>query len=308
MKRVGVFVLFVLLLSSAFIGSAFAQNDFAAKLEVLDEGVDVQRVNTAARIGVNIEAVVGVGDTIFTGNGARARIHFFDDGSNVTLEPNTIYRIDEFRRAGRDGFILRTSVLLGNTVQDLQRVLDADSAYIVHTPSMDLEAHGTVFAVRVENSSRSGTVVREGTVAASNTGSTGAEVRAGFGVRAVPGNKLSDVVQVDTFSQLDSFLDGCNISMSTADDVSLNVRLAPSLDAARISFIPASAITRAIGTVEGTTWYRIQFADNFAWVLSSNAEIQGACAGLRLFAADHVEDASLYNPDSTDMPLILDMS
>jgi hypothetical protein len=298
-------LMFSLIALITLFGLSSAQDDFAATMDVLLPGVEVQRVNTSQRIPVSVEAIVGVGDTIYTTDGARARVNFFDDGTSVVLEPNSSYRIEEFRRTGADSFILRASVLAGEVVQNLNRELDDDSAYIVETPAMRLSARGTVFAVRVENDDRSSTVVRDGNVRAENDDSeTGSDVRAGFGVRAAPDSKLSDVVEVNSFSQLDSYLDGCAVNMPTPDDVALNVRLGPSLDAPRVSFVDASGIDLAMGTVPDTEWYRIRIADSFGWVLSSTATIDAECAGLREFTADHLEAPESYDPQAHDLPVL----
>ena len=223
-----------------------AQMDLAATLEVLAPSVTVQRVNTSNPIEVSVEAIVGVGDTVTTGETGRARITFFADGTSTELEPSTSYRIEEF--AGNDeSFQLRVSVLIGHTTQQLERTLDANSNYEIETPGMTLAARGTVFAIRVEESGRAGMLVREGNVAAAASGEDNADVPAEFGIRSATDAPLSDVVRASTFEELDSALDGCTIAVTTPDDVSLNIRVGPSLEAQRIGFLAADGITLAMG-------------------------------------------------------------
>jgi hypothetical protein len=290
--------LFVLLLVPAWGSVIQAQPQLAATLEVLAPTVSVQRVNTANAIEVSVEAIVGVGDVITTGDEGRARITFFADGTSTELEPNTEYVIEEFK-GDEDTFEIRVSVLVGQTVQQLGRVLDANSSYQIETPGMTLAARGTVFNVRVEDSGRAGMLVREGEVNASADDSE-ADVPPEFGIRSAPDSPLSDVVRATTFDQLDSALDGCRVSVTTPDDVSINVRLGPSLDAERVGFVAASDINQVIGTVENADWYRIPFAGGSGWFLSSTAEITGDCAGLRIFPETHREDPSTYD-DSVDL-------
>ncbi|MDQ7025753.1 MAG: FecR domain-containing protein [Anaerolineae bacterium] len=286
MKYVRV-ILFVILFLS--VNSIYGQTDFAATLEVLAPTVSVQRVNTSNPIEVSVEAIVGVGDVITTGEDGRARITFFADGTTTELEPNTSYRIDEFN--GTDAsFTLRVSVLIGQTTQQLGRTLDSNSTYEIDTPGMTLGARGTIFAIRVEESGRAGMLVREGNVVAS-TEESSADVPPDFGIRAEAAGTLSDVVRATTFDQLDSALDGCAIQVSTIDDVSINVRLGPSLEAQQIGFIPSSDIVLAMGRSESGDWYRFEYGGNFGWFLSSSASVEGACSGLRVFPDDYQENS-----------------
>jgi hypothetical protein len=270
-----------------------AQNELVATMEVLQAGVSVQRAGTASFITVNEEAIVGVGDIIETNETGRARITFFADGTETELLPNTQYTIVEF--TGDDTtFNLTVEILVGQTTQRLGRILDANSSYDVRTSGMTLAARGTVFDIRVLDNGQSGMIVTEGIVNSSKEGQE-ADVPNGFGVRAESEGALSDVVAATNFAELDSALDGCTTNIRTTDDVSLNVRLAPSTEAPRVGTIAASDVTILLGTIDGTTrWYRIAFRGGFGWILSSTAAVGDACSGLRVFPSDVVEDASLY--------------
>jgi hypothetical protein len=280
-----------------------AQNDFAATLEVLSAGVEVQRVNTANYIPVEVEAIVGVGDYIRTDATGEARITFFDDGTDVTLEPNTEYHIVEFQGDDED-FQISVEVLAGQTLHRLNRVLGANSRYDVETPTMTLAAQGTVFAIRVEESGRAGMLVFDGTVDADSEAGT-ADVPPEFGIRAEAGSTLSDVVRASTFAQLDAALDGCSAAVTTLDDVSINVRLGPSLEQNQVGVLSAEMIDSFIGVSADGSWYRIRFAGGFGWLLSSTATIDSACAGLRVFENTRVEDASLYSASEESSNLLL---
>ncbi|MCA9894649.1 MAG: FecR domain-containing protein [Anaerolineae bacterium] len=278
------------------LGIVSAQSDRAAILEVLSPGVEILRAGTENWIAVSVESVVGVGDIVRTDETGTARVTFFADGVDTDVLPNSQYRIDTFQ--GDDtSFTLRVSVLLGQTSQRLQRVLDAASSYSIETPGMTLAARGTEFAVRVEDTGRSGMLVSEGVVAADNE-TEEAEVPAEFGIRAPEDGPLSDVVRASTFDELDSALDGCTVSVSTSDDVSINVRNAPSLDAELIGYASAPQIDLFYGRTTTTGWYRIVLDDQYGWILSSSAEI-GDCAMLREFTDDYVEDGASVLPQPT---------
>mgnify|MGYP001310963897 CR=1 FL=1 len=128
---------------------------------------------------------------------------------------------------------------------------------------------------------------------ASDEGET-APVPSGFGVRADVEGELSDVVRAETFAQLDAALDGCTASATITDDLSFNVRIAPSLDAPRVGTLLVTDLDLAYG-VTASGWYRIGFRGGFGWVRTSALVIDANCAGLRLFPDDQEpEDATLY--------------
>jgi hypothetical protein len=298
MKRL-LFLIFAMFL---LIPSAITQEtgELAAVLEVLAGDVEIQRVNTVNRLPVSVEAVVGVGDTIYTGADGRARITYFEDGVSTEILPDTTYRIDRFEGdVAGDTFNLEVSVLLGRTAQQLQRLLSPNASYDINTPSMTLAARGTAFEVRVEDTGRAGMIVSEGLVDA-NADAQNADVPAGFGVRSVvedaSAQGLSDVVRATTFEELDAALDGCTIGITTPDDVSLNVRNSPTTEAELVGYLTADSISTAIGTNASGDWYRVTFEDSFGWVLASSAQVGDTCAGLRVFPDDYTE-GDMLTPD-----------
>ncbi len=270
-----------------------AQQELAATLEVLDEGVEVLRFNTSNWIPIRVEAIVGVGDRIRTDATGQARVTFFADGVETDLLPNTEYQINQFTGDG-ESFQLEVSVLVGQTVQRINRLLDANSTYDVRTPSMALAARGTEFVVRVQDAGRSAMLVSQGVVAATAEELERA-VDPGFGIRADDQTGLSDVVRADSFDALDASLDGCAGSVRTTDDVSVNIRLGASTDFPIVGVVLPQTIDRLMGQAEDSDWYRIRFRGGFGWILSSTAQIEEECAGLREFPASYgPEDVEQY--------------
>lgn len=292
----------VLVLVTLLLGAAGlrAQGELAATLEVLTPGVEMLRVNTSNWISLNVEAIVGVGDRIRTDATGSARITFFADGVDTELLPNTEYTINRFE-GGEESFNLSVEVFAGQTVQRLERLLDANSSYDVTTPGMQLAARGTQFAIRVEQNGRSAMLVSVGNVAA-QAAEGEAGVPAGFGVRAAVAEVLSDVVRATNFAELDSGLDGCSGSVDIPGDVRLNVRLGPSGDFPAVGTIPPTDIDRFFGVNASGSWYRIPFRDAFGWVLAGDdADLLEGCAGLRTFEdtfgpEDPAEFSSLGDP------------
>lgn len=267
--------------------------ELAATLEVLEPVVEVQRVNTANWVPINIESVVGVGDMIRTGEAGRARITFFADGVDTELQPNTTYSIQRFE-GDETRFTIEAEVLIGQTTQRLGELLDANSNYDINTPGMQLVARGTEFDIRVEDDGRAAMLVREGSVDA-NAMDTTADVDPGFGVRSAVDEIISDVVAAATFEQLDAALDGCGASVTTQDDVRLNVRLGPNTEFPRVGTIAPADVDLFIGVVEGDNWYRIHYREGFGWILASDVTVVSDCVGLRLFPTSHgPEDPTLF--------------
>jgi hypothetical protein len=292
MRRKTIFVLLALLLP--LISTTHAQsNELAATLEVLNAGVEVQRVNTTNWIEVKLEAIVGVGDSIRTDKTGKARITFFSDGVDTQLEPNTEYRITRFE--GQDtSFNIGAEVVVGQTVQRIGRILDGNSSYDITTPSMALAARGTEFTIRVNDSGRAATLVTKGVVKA-DAESASADVPPGYGIRRDKGSPLSEVVQATTFDQLDSALDGCTATIAVDGDFSLNIRQGADLSFPLVGTVAPSTIDRFFGKTATTNWYRVEFRGGYGWVESNTAKIEGTCAGLRLFTDKYgPENLSLY--------------
>ncbi len=268
--------------------------ELAATLEVLTPGVEMLRVNTVNWVMINVEAVVGVGDTIRTDATGQARVTFFEDGTETDVLPNSELIIGAFS-GSETQFTISVEVVIGQTIQRLNRLLDASSRYDVLTPGMSLGARGTQFAVRVEPNGRSAMLVTEGDVQAAKDDDEAASVPLGFGIRAARNDDLSDVVRAMTFEELDAALDGCTVILTTPDDTSLNVRQAPGIEFPRVGTVAAADVTTIIGETETSGWYRIEFRGGFGWILSSTLDIQTPCAGVRSFADDTtVEDPARY--------------
>jgi hypothetical protein len=285
-------LLFAFMLKPAPVYPQDSPAELAATLEVLSPTVEVRRVNTVNWITVNVEAIVGVGDLIRTDETGRARITFFADGVDTELLPDTEYRIDRFEGEG-DSFTLSASVLLGQSLQRIERLLDANSSYDIETPGMELTVRGTQFQVRVETGGRSAALVYDGTASASQQANT-AEVPMGYGIRAAADGPLSDVVVASTFEELDAALDGCSVEVRTQDDVRLNVRIGPSLALPRAGTVASAEIPKFMGVSESGNWYRIEFRGAFGWVLATDVTLDPGCAGLRVFPDTYQEDPTLY--------------
>ncbi len=248
---------------------AFSQNagELAATLEVLAPAWGA-RVNTVNWIAVNAEAIVGVGDLIRPDASGQARITFFSDGVATSFSRTRVP--DRALREERLPVRYSASLLVGQIINRVERLLDTQSSYDIQTPGMELTVRGTEFLVRVEASGRSAALVRSGITAASNAAQAprSRPVRNPRGA----GRAAGDVVAATNFESLDAALDGCAAQVQTADDVRLNVRLGPAREYPRV------------GTLDGAE------IDLFMGVSASAVVSRGLPGGLRLGAGQPRDD------------------
>lgn len=284
-----------LLLMLLLIAPAQAQNELAALLEVFESGVEVQRSGTVSWIPVSSESIVGVGDTIRTDSSGRARVTFFETGADVEIEPDTVFRINDYNGDEDNGYTTSLQVLAGITRQQVESFVGAGSAFELITPGMSMTVRGTAFAVRVEEDGRSALITSEGDVRADADGDN-AMVGAGFGVRSEVDAVLSEVIPATSFAALDAALDGYDSSFETEGDILLNVRLGPNSNTERIGSIAPSAINVVFGTDPSGEWYRIAFRNGFAWVSGTtlNVSVDESAAPLPQYPSDRLEDITAF--------------
>ena len=307
MRRYTLFftLIVVVLAASIAVGQSHAQeSDLVASLETLKGQVSLKRFDSQTFVSVSKESLIGVGDTIKTDDTGTARITFFANGVETDVLPNSEFRIDVFK-GDLETYTLSVSVLVGQTVQRVTKLLDSGSSYTINSTGLEMAVRGTVFDVRVENTGRSSTIVRDGTVKTMNPGKPDSEasVSAGFGVRAEQGKGLSDVVPATNFAELDSSLDGCTGLISTLYDFRLNVRLGPSLQFARIGSLDTNQNIKLLGTTTTGEWFRIDFKNSYGWIYAPAVVIAPGCIKLREFPDDYKgEDPNAYtglDPDIT---------
>lgn len=319
--RRGLLTLCLLTLVFASGGAVRAQSgELVASLETLTPGVQLRRAGTSEFITVLKESLVGVGDSVRTDRGGKARITFFANGTDTEVLPSSEFRLDEFK-GDADKFTLSLTVVVGQTTQRIAKLLDSGSSYTINSTGLELAVRGTSFQVRVESGGRSALLVQTGAVATKSRGtpstsdpkrplSTSAEVTPGFGIRAEVGKGLSDVVKATNFDELDTALDGCEALITTLGDVRLNVRTGPNLSFPRVGQFDNKIRQRVIGVTETTKWYRVAFKGGFAWVFAPALNLDQTCKGLRKFADSYgSEDATQYEgldpefaPNATPTP------
>ncbi|MBE2224473.1 MAG: FecR domain-containing protein [Anaerolineae bacterium] len=131
--------------------------------------------------------VVRQGDTIEV-SAASSAVLTMGDGTSADLFSETVVQVSELF-SDETTFRVRLLLVTGRMVNRVQRLLKADDAYEVQTPSSTASVRGTVFTVDVVSNQETFVSVDEGIVAV-QMGEQEVLVEAGFEVTAVTGQPL----------------------------------------------------------------------------------------------------------------------
>ena len=156
-----------LLLFTAFgLGGGFGGRALGAAttVTVISGDIQVRHGVNGAFVTATDGEILAAGDTIRTGDTARAILTYFE-GSTVSVEPNTELLIED-ASANTDGstiVVMRQS--FGRTWHVVTKLITGDSRYEVRTPASTASVRGTAFQV---DSDRDQTAITttEGTVVA----------------------------------------------------------------------------------------------------------------------------------------------
>lgn len=119
-----IFAVVVSLLSVWSINPASAQEtNLVGRLRANTPGVELRRVKTETWVPINIESLIGVGDTVRTDAGGQATLSFLDGMLTLQVLPNTELSLDAF--SGKpDEFTLVIKSAVGFTRQRTIKTLD----------------------------------------------------------------------------------------------------------------------------------------------------------------------------------------
>ncbi len=283
--------------------AAFAQmTDHAATLQVMAAVVELRRANTDDWLTVRGEGILGSGDAIRTRLQGRARIVLFDDGTEIVLEPNTTFVLDDLQ-ADETDFVLEGTLVTGQTIHRIRRILDTMSTYNIQTDTGSLAARGTEFTVRQRENDQLAFLSFESVIDVTYADGE-VSVEAGFGGRVEPNGELSEIVQASTFAELDAQLDGCEGAFIPGDNRRLPVYNGPDADSEGVGVLLPADLTQLQGRDASGEWYRVPFAGASGWVPTASLErvqVADDCAGLRVFPSQQREDVTEYantNPDA----------
>lgn len=200
---VGITLLISLSFSLASSVSAMPSTSaMAASVEIIEDGVEIQYVDTEEWIPLTSNNVVAEGDRLRTDETGTAMIVWFDDGTMTELQANTELEIITFNvesKQGKDAspFNIATRIISGRVIFGVERLIDANSSFTVETPNMTASVRGTLFAIDVQETSDTSLIVTEGIVMASRSENEAVAVEAGNWLPSAPGVALSAAQPID---------------------------------------------------------------------------------------------------------------
>jgi len=207
-KRIIIFSLVVLIFLA--VGSyALAQpTDSQATLLVTNGQVTVLQPQSFLVFTRSSQTVLSTGDILTVQQGDRIKVSAassaeltMGDGTSADLYPDTVMQVSELV-IDDTNFQVRLSLLSGKIVSRVQRLLKANDAYDVQSPSSTASVRGTVFVVDVYSNQETFVSVDEGVVAV-QMGEQDVLVEAGYEVTAVVGQPLETQSQsLDTSETL----------------------------------------------------------------------------------------------------------
>jgi hypothetical protein len=156
-------VMTILVVTAFGLGGGFGNRALAAATTVTVLSGDVQ-VRHAARSFVSATdgEVLVPGDTIHTGDGARATLTYFE-GSTVSIEPNSELTIETASASSDGSTIVLMQQNFGRTWHVVTKLITGNSKYEVKTPASTASVRGTAFQVD-SDAERTVVTTTEGTV------------------------------------------------------------------------------------------------------------------------------------------------
>lgn len=125
---------------------------------------------------LNAGEVVYPGTKIITGEGAGLTL-YADDSTTIRIASNTTLEIEEYvSHPGSDEKHTSLVVWCGKIIGRVQKMLDSDSTFEIHTPTAIAGIRGTAFAVEVEESGESRVSVYTGQVRVAGKNKAASEV------------------------------------------------------------------------------------------------------------------------------------
>jgi len=272
------------------------ETNLVGRLRANAPGVELRRVKTDAWVPINIESLIGVGDTVHTDARGQATLSFMDGTLTLQVLPNTELSLDAF--SGKpDEYTLVLKGAAGFTRQRTSKPLDDKTRFLVVTPGFEATIISGESNIRIEPNGRSAVLASTtgGVVAVRGKNSQAASVTHGTGLRAAPDAALSEVVAAVSFPTLDVALDGCPSTIILPGDMRQNVRMGASRDFPRVGWLDDNTPIQVMGVATSGGWYRVQYSGGFGWISATRLPLPANCIGLRVFPDKHgPEDKALY--------------
>jgi uncharacterized protein YkwD len=276
------------ILISLVSGIVYAQSQLTAFVTTSTAtNVEIKREGTEDWVPINVESVIGVGDTIRTTDNGSATIRFLGENSYVSLKANTVIYIDRLT-VMNEGYNIGYTILQGNTDQLLTSPTDKPATYEVVTANASLVTRGGQFAVWTDDAGNTDVLSQAGAVYTTANEQL-IEIPPENGLRANSDGTLTNITPAKRREELQAALDGIPARFSFDGDVMLNVRQGPSKGTSSLGSIAPNDVKSVMGISEDGTWYRIRNDASFGWVSAQSMDVSVDTTFLTTYPATHVE-------------------
>lgn len=147
-RALGPVVLGVLLTTAFSLGGGFGGRALGAStmVSVIAGDIQVRHGASASFVTATDGEVLVAGDTLRTGEGARAILTYFE-GSTVSVEPNTELIIEDASSHPDGSTVVVMQQTFGRTWHVVTKLITGNSKYEVKTPASTASVRGTAFQV-----------------------------------------------------------------------------------------------------------------------------------------------------------------
>lgn len=257
-----------------------AQQPYAAVMEVLSAGVEIQRVGTDQwlKLSAGAQAPLGTGDSLRTTSDGRALISFADAAQTLVL-PSSEVVVTRFEEDTANSLIIDTHLTTGRSIQR-QLASSLTTVLQLTTAQFTVTQPGALFAAQADATS-SAVIVGEGSAVITGTDAE-VTLQAGEGLTAAPA--LGEVIKLSApyrFSFLTVTSEVCmGTALATLQDMeSVFVRVGPAEDYRGLGQIPNGTKVAILGMTENGQRYRTPYLSGFGWVIA-NGIILNNCKDL----------------------------
>ncbi|MEZ4670018.1 MAG: hypothetical protein R3E39_19105 [Anaerolineae bacterium] len=267
-------LLFLLLFSLQF--GIVAQQPYAAVLEVIYPGVEIQLFGTSnwLPLAAGAQAPLTTGDKLRTDQDGRALIQYADAAQTLVL-PRTEFEVSRFEQKDDTGLIIDTHLSTGRSIQ---RLLPTGTTAIfeLNTLLMTITHPTAIFAAQADDDGSNAVIVAEGSALVTGTESE-VTLRSGEGLTAAP--TLGEVIHLKTpyrFSYLSVTADVCmgDVQATLPNTDSVFVRVGPGEDFRGLGQIPNGEKIAILGKTEAGKRYLTPFLSGFGWVIDNGIILQ----------------------------------
>ncbi len=157
----GIVLFIVLGTSGGFAGSGRALGA-ATTVTIISGDIQVRHGSTGSFVSATDGEVLVAGDTVRSGDGARAVLTYFE-GSTVSVEPNTELTIETASSFADGSTVVVMQQAIGRTWHVVTKLTSGNSRYEVRTPASTASVRGTTFQVETDGE-RTVVTTTEGTV------------------------------------------------------------------------------------------------------------------------------------------------